>query len=70
VILYADDILLITPSICTLEKLLRICERELNAIDMAINARKSCCVRIGPKIVVVVALLTLQMVLSFHGQMS
>ena len=49
VILYADDILLITPSICTLEKLLRICERELNLLDMVINARKSCCVRIGPR---------------------
>ena len=47
-ILYADD-MLITPSICTLEKLLRICERELNVLDMVINARKSCCVRIGPR---------------------
>ena len=49
VILYADYILLITPSICTLEKLLRICERELNLLDMVINVRKSCCVRIGPR---------------------
>ena len=49
VILYADDILLITPSICKWEKLLRICERELNLLDMVINVRKSCCVRIGSR---------------------
>ena len=34
-----DDILLITPSICTLEKLLRLCEREVNLLDMVINAK-------------------------------
>jgi len=27
-VLYADDILLISPSVCGLEKLLKICERE------------------------------------------
>jgi len=70
VILYADDILLIIPSICTLEKLLRICERELNLLDMVINARKSCCVRIGPRNSSCCCSITLQMVLSFHGQMS
>ena len=30
-------------------KVMRICERELNLLDMVINARKSCCVRIGPR---------------------
>jgi len=44
-----NEILLITPSICTLEKLLKICERELNVLDMVINARKLCCGRIGPR---------------------
>jgi len=47
-ILYADDILLIAPSITFLEKLLHKCELELLWIDMAINYNKSCCLRIGP----------------------
>ena len=41
VILYADDILLSSPSISQLEKLLRVCERELTWLDMAINFKKS-----------------------------
>jgi len=47
--LYADDILLglFAPSIRGLVKLLRICENELDLLDMVINTRKSCCLRIG-----------------------
>ena len=29
------------------QKLLRACERELDSIDMSINVKKSCCMRIG-----------------------
>jgi len=32
IVLYADDILLIAPSVCTLEILLKICEHELDGI--------------------------------------
>jgi len=33
-----------------LERLLHICEDELNYIDMVINCKKSCsCIRIGPR---------------------
>ena len=42
VAIYADDILLIAPSVTDLELLLRMCETELNFIDMAINSSKSC----------------------------
>jgi len=49
IILYADDILLIAPSVTMLERLLHICEDELDYIDMVINCRKSCCIRIGPR---------------------
>jgi len=49
IVLYADDILLIAPSICMLDKLLKICERELDLLDMAINVKKFCCLRIGPR---------------------
>jgi len=44
----ADDILLITPSVTGLEKLVHICENELQ-YDMTINYAKSSCMRIGPR---------------------
>ena len=47
IILYADDILLPTPSILSLQSLLYICKSELDSIDMIINASKSNCLRIG-----------------------
>jgi len=42
IILYADDILLVAPSVCELDNLFKICERELNLLDMAINYKKIC----------------------------
>jgi len=41
IILYADDILLLAPSVCELDNLFKICECELNLLDMAINFKKS-----------------------------
>lgn len=49
IILYADDILLLAPSISSLQRLLTICEQELRLLDLAININKSVCTRIGPK---------------------
>ena len=49
VILYADDILLISSSVCELQRIFDVCERELVWLDMAINTKKSCCIRIGPR---------------------
>ena len=49
IILYADDIMLLAPSVCELDALLKVCERELTLLDMAINFKKSCCIRIGPR---------------------
>jgi exonuclease III len=49
IILYADDILLVSSSLCELQILLHACERELKWLDMAINVNKSCCIRIGPR---------------------
>ena len=37
--LYADDVLLISPSVVDLELLLHICERELENLDMVINTK-------------------------------
>jgi hypothetical protein len=49
IIIYADDIILIAPSLCELQKLLYKCEQELNWLGMLINAKKSCCMRVGPR---------------------
>jgi len=46
IVLYADDILLLAPSVCELDALLKVCERELTLLDMAINFKKSRYIRI------------------------
>jgi len=47
--LYADDIILISPSVESLQQMILICERELAWLDMALNAKKSVCMRFGPR---------------------
>jgi Reverse transcriptase (RNA-dependent DNA polymerase)/Endonuclease/Exonuclease/phosphatase family len=47
IILYADDILLLAPSVSSLQHLLLICENYLDEWDMALNPQKSACIRIG-----------------------
>ena len=49
IILYADDILMISLSVSVLQNIVSICERELNLLDMQVNVRKSCCMRIGQR---------------------
>jgi len=49
VLLYADDIVLSALSVTSIQCLLEVCERELDNIDMFINAKKSYCIRIGPR---------------------
>jgi len=49
IVLYADDILSISMSIRMIEKLVRICEHELDRIHMAINVLKIVPMRIGPR---------------------
>ena len=53
VFIYADDIILLAPSITELERLLHACERELEWLDMSINYKKLEC---GPMPKVMVAL--------------
>ena len=45
----AYSVLLISFSVVDIEKLIHLCERELNYLDTAINYNKSCCLRIGPR---------------------
>jgi len=48
-ILYADDILLLAPTVTLLDRLFAACEFELTHLDMAINSKKSCCPRVRPR---------------------
>ena len=56
VVLYADDILSISPSVSHLELSLNACERELEWLDMTFNFKKSCCLRIGHRHSAILAL--------------
>ena len=49
IILYADGILLLAPSVTALQQLLHVCETELACLDMAVNVGKSACMRIGSR---------------------
>jgi len=46
---HTDDILLLAPSVTALQQLLSVCESELKDLDMLVNARKSACMRVGPR---------------------
>src|SRR5579863_3750080 len=45
--LYADDLLLLSITITDLEKMLLICKDEFEWLNIAVNVKKSACVRIG-----------------------
>lgn len=47
--MYADDLLILSPSVTYLQKLIRLVEVELMLLDMPINASKSMCIRIGQR---------------------
>ena len=49
IFLYADDVILLAPSVHALQLLVNICDCELTFLDMAINARKSSRMRFGPR---------------------
>ena len=46
---FADDILLLAPSLAALQKLVSLCEFKLQLLDLAINIKQSCYTRIGPR---------------------
>ena len=58
IILYADDILLLSPSVTRLQHLLHKCEVELAWLDMSINFSIYSCLLIGPRNDVVCATVT------------
>ena len=48
IIIYADDILILAPSVTALQRLLLLVETELYSLGMSLNVTKSVCMRIGP----------------------
>ena len=48
-IMYADDLLLMSISICDLQSMVDICVKEFKEIGLSINIKKSVCLRIGPR---------------------
>lgn len=48
VFLFADDLLIVAPSITSLQLLVDRCICILRNMDMKVNAGKSCCLRVGP----------------------
>ena len=49
IFLYADDILLLAPSVEGLQKLFTLCENELHDLGLSLNTRKTVCMRIGQR---------------------
>ena len=49
ILLYANDIILLAPTVMALQQLVMACEDELSWLDMHINVNKTFCIRIGPK---------------------
>jgi hypothetical protein len=47
--MYADDLLLASISIMDLQRMIGICKKELDCLDMTINTKKSMCMRIGKR---------------------
>ena len=49
ILVYADDIILITRSCSNLQRLLDIVQHELFYLNLVLNAQKCCCLRIGSR---------------------
>jgi hypothetical protein len=47
IFMYADDLILLSGSIRDMQSMINICENEISKLDMKINVKKSCCIRIG-----------------------
>jgi hypothetical protein len=48
-VMYADDLVLLTCSICTLQAMINLCSEEIDYLDMKFNVAKSSVIRIGKR---------------------
>ena len=68
VFLYADDILLISPSVSLMQKLVNIVENELLLLDMSINPKKYVCLRVSVNVLkLAVPIFFYQTAVQYHG---
>jgi len=49
--MYADDLLLLSGSLCDLQSMVDICCNEFDKLDMCLNVKKSQVIRIGSGVV-------------------
>ena len=47
--MYADDLILLAPSIAELQLMVKVCCDELDAINLKLNTNKSYCIRVGKR---------------------
>lgn len=47
--MYADDLILLAPSVAELQRMVNVCCNELDAINLKLNTNKSYCIRIGKR---------------------
>ena len=67
ILLYADDILLLAPSVSSLQLLLGVCEKELERIDMNINVKNHIVCVLARDLMFTAVALLLAMAESYHG---
>jgi Reverse transcriptase (RNA-dependent DNA polymerase) len=48
-VMYADDLVLISHSVCIMQKMVNMCIDELNCLGLTLNVKKSCFLRFGPR---------------------
>jgi hypothetical protein len=49
VFMYADDLILLSPSVSSLQEIINIVEEQLLLLEMSVNVSKSACLRFGPR---------------------
>ena len=47
ILMYADDLILISSSVTEMQKMINVCTDELDKLDLSINIKKSVCIRVG-----------------------
>ena len=44
---YADDLILLSSSLTQLQKMLQLCEKQAQELDLMFNSKKSCLFKVG-----------------------
>ena len=47
--MYADDLILLSPSVVKLQRMVDLCGKYFDGLDLQLNSSKSVCMRIGPR---------------------